>query len=259
MVVGGGSGIGEATARELASTGWRVAILDINTDQAAAVAADLGASHFNLACDVRSTAEVRGAIDGAAAVLGSIDALVACHGIVRPGAVDTLSDDDLLTMVDIHLIGTIRCARAAFRYLREAPRPAIATMSSVGAHLGIPHRLSYCAAKGGIEAAVKTLAVEWAPYGIRANAVAAAWVLTPATKRLIDDDVIDVADLESRIPLERLATPAEIARVLAFLVSPAASYITGQAVLVDGGLTIQGPWPHSVERPGMRKIKQLDG
>lgn len=252
VVVGGASGIGEATVRTLAEDGWVIAILDLAEDRARAIATDLqenGGSVLALRCDVQSSADIDGAIRRVVDDLSRIDALVTCAGVFDPGPSDAITDAGLLRMLDIHLCGTIRCARAAFPYLRNSPDPAIVAVSSVAAHIGIPHRLSYCAAKGGIEAVARTLAVEWGAYGIRCNAVAPAWVRTPAIADAIESGSIDERPLRSLVPLARLAELREVADVIAFLLSRKASYITGQSIIVDGALTVRGPWPQGVDPP----------
>jgi NAD(P)-dependent dehydrogenase (short-subunit alcohol dehydrogenase family) len=138
-------------------------------------------------------------------------------------------------------MGAIRMSRAAYPLLRESPQGAIVYMSSMGARLGVAERLGYNAAKAGIEGVTRTLAVEWVPDGIRVNAVAPAWVKTPAIAGLIDSGYLDPTPVEKRTPLGRFADPREIAEVIAFLLAPASSYITGQSITVDGGMTIHFP------------------
>lgn len=255
LVVGGASGIGEATVDELVRQAWRVIVADRDTERAERVAARInasgGAAH-TVTVDVTDTSLVEAATRDAAERWGRLDAVIPCAGVIDPSPSDTLEDASLLRMLDIHLVGTIRCVRAAFPYLREAAEPAIVAISSVAAHIGTPHRLSYTAAKGGIEAIVRTLAVEWAPYGIRINAVAPGWVKTPMIAEAIDEGRLDAGTLEKLSPFERLAEPEEIAGAIAFLASPAASYVSGTTLLVDGALTVRGPWPQGVVPPPVR-------
>ena len=243
IVTGGASGIGFATANLLAERGHRVAIADLDATRAADAAASLPGAHIGVSADVRSTASVDTLVGTVIDEFGGLDGIAACAGIVEPAPSRSVSDDSILKLLDIHLMGTIRIARAAYPHLTDSSRAAVVAMSSMGAHLGIPERLGYCAAKGGIEAVVKTLAVEWAPDNIRVNAVAPGWVKTPAIAALIDAGFLDTAPVRARTPADRFADPSEIAEAIAFLLSPASSYITGQAIVVDGGMTVQGPWP----------------
>jgi NAD(P)-dependent dehydrogenase (short-subunit alcohol dehydrogenase family) len=248
FVTGGASGIGAAVTRVLAENGYRVAIADLNLQSGTSLAQSLPSStaddgSFAVECDVTDTQSVNDAVATTASTLGGIDAVVACAGVVRPDPSHEVSDEALQTLINIHLMGTIRAVRAAYPHLKTSTSAAIVAISSMGAHLGLPHRLGYSAAKGGIEATVKTLAVEWAPDDIRVNAVSPGWVKTPAIARLIEHSFLDPAPIEARTPLGRFAEPEEIAEVINFLLSAKASYITGQSIKVDGGMTVQGPWP----------------
>lgn len=257
LVIGGASGIGEACVDELVQQGWRIAVADRDRDGAESVAERIrsrGAGAVALALDVTDTESVERATREAAEHWGQLDAVIPCAGVIDPAPSDTLDDNSLLRMLDIHLVGTIRCVRAAFPFLRTASTPAIVAVSSVAAHIGTPHRLSYTAAKGGIEAIVRTLAVEWAPYGIRINAVAPGWVKTPMIARAIEEGRLDASTLEHLSPFERLAEPVEVASAIAFLASPAASYISGTTLLVDGALSVKGPWPQGVTPPPIRVL-----
>jgi NAD(P)-dependent dehydrogenase (short-subunit alcohol dehydrogenase family) len=241
LVTGGASGIGQACATALARSGWRIGLLDFAEDAARATATALpGAGHTAEACDVRSAESVGRAIRTSAEVLGRVDALIGCAGIARPHPSASATDDHFRELLEVHTLGLIRCCRAAYPYLRESGG-SIVGVSSMGAKFGLPHRLGYNTAKGAVESVVRTLAVEWAPDGIRVNAVAPGWVHTPAIQRLIDEGRLDPEPITARTPLGRFAQPGEIADTVAFLVSPAASFTTGQTLVIDGGLTVQGP------------------
>lgn len=252
FIVGGASGIGAATVETLASHGWRVAVGDRNVDGAKRLVSRLvesGSEAMAVPVDVTDAASVDRATKGAVEEWGRLDLVVPCAGVIDPSPSEHLTDESLFRMIDIHLLGTIRCVRAAFPYLKEAPSPSIVVVSSVAAHIGVPHRLSYSAAKGGLEAIVKTLAVEWAAHNIRINAVAPGWARTPMIVRAVDEGRLDVGTLERLSPFGRMAEPFEVAEVIAFLASPGAGFISGTTVLVDGALTIKGPWPLGVEPP----------
>jgi len=244
IISGGASGIGLATAEVLAAAGRKVALLDLDAGAARSCARGLsGSEHLGLRADVTNTDSVVEAVEIVEAELGRIDGVVACAGVVDPSPSETVTDDSLRRLIDIHLLGTVRLARATFPALARSPHGALVAMSSMGARLGVPQRLGYNAAKAGIEGVIRTLAVEWVGHGIRANAVAPGWVKTPAIARLIGSGFLDPTPIVDRTPAGRFAEPDEIADVIAFLLNPRSSYLTGQSIAVDGGMTIQCPAP----------------
>lgn len=252
LVVGGASGIGEATVESLVAQRWRVVIGDLDLAAAQRVVERLtesGAEVAAVSIDVTSAESVEAAVQQAVDAWGQLDAIVPCAGFIDPGPSHEATDASLLRMIDVHLIGTIRCLRAAFPYLQRSSRPAIVVVSSVAAHIGVPERLAYSAAKGGIEAVVKSLAVEWASLGIRINAVAPGWVRTPMIRKAVDEGRLDVSTLEGLSPFGRMGEPAEVGDSIAFLLSESAGFITGTTLMVDGATTIKGPWPQGVEPP----------
>ncbi|WP_154096266.1 SDR family NAD(P)-dependent oxidoreductase [Microbacterium testaceum] len=242
LVTGGSSGVGLTFARRWIAQGGRVAIMDINEEALARAAEDLGKEIVTARANVGADDEVRSAVDAAAHALGGIDVVINCAGIARPAAAAEVADEDWTRLVDIHLGGTMRVTRAAFPYLRASDHAAVVNISSVAASAGMPGRSSYCAAKAGIEGLTRALAVEWAPDGIRVNAVAPGYIDSPMTAGLVERGELNLSPIINRIPMGRLADPAEISAAIAFLSSPNASYITGQTIYVDGGMSVDGNW-----------------
>ena len=245
LITGGASGIGYATAERLGADG-AVAILadrdgEAATDAAARLRAD-GASAHAIALDVSDPTSVARGIDAAVATHGGLDLLVNCAGFARPVPSAEIDEESWAAQLDVHLGGTMRCCRAAYAALARSRRAAIVNVSSILGHVGNPMRLAYGTAKAGIGGLTRTLAVEWAPAGIRVNAVAPGYTRTALVQRLVRDGKIDTASVERRIPLRRFAESEEIADAIAFLGGPGARYITGQTLLVDGGMSIDGAW-----------------
>ena len=245
VVTGGASGIGLATAERLCARGVVTILADRDGEAAEQAAAGLraagGAAH-PFAVDVTDSASVRDLVETTAAAHGRLDALVNCAGFVTPEPSATLDDGSWSRQLDVHLGGTMRCCRAAHAALAHSDRAAIVNVSSILGHVGTPMRLAYSAAKAGIEGLTRTLAVEWAADGIRVNAIAPGYTRTALIDALMRAGKLDAASLERRIPLGRLAESREIACVIDFLAGPDASYLTGQVVLVDGGMSVGGDW-----------------
>ncbi len=143
-------------------------------------------------------------------------------------------------MVNVNAGGMYRMSQASFGLLKAAERSAIVSISSINAHMGAPGRLAYSASKAAIEAMTRVLAVEWAPFGIRANAVAPGFTDTELARRLEALGVADVQARSERSVFDRYAEPAEIAGTVAWLAGPDSSFVTGQVVVIDGGLLING-------------------
>ncbi|GAB3618350.1 SDR family oxidoreductase [Okibacterium endophyticum] len=242
-ITGGASGIGFAFAKRWIADGGRVVLLDINAAGLDTATAELGGPETarGVVCDITSRTSVDSAIESIRTHEGRLDGLLNGAGIGRPSPSAEVSDEDFEGLIDIHLFGAMRTARAAHGLLSESSG-AIVNISSVAATSGMPQRASYCTAKAGIEGLTRTLAVEWASDGIRVNAVAPGYTKTALTKKLIEDGKLRADRIEARTPLRRFAEPEEIASTIAFLLSKDASYVTGHSLLVDGGMTIDGDW-----------------
>lgn len=233
LVTGGADGIGLAIARALAGSGHRVTIADLDADQAARRAAELGEGHRAIACDVTVEALVV-----AAASSAPFDVLVNNAGI-GDSHLPTLEQglDAFRRVLDVHLAGTFLMSREVGRGMVERCRGAIVNLSSIAGLTGLPKRNAYGAAKAGIVAMTRSMACEWAGAGVRVNAVAPAFVETALVKKLADAGRIDLPMLRRRTPIGRLIRAEEVAAAVAFLSSDAASGIAGAVLPVDGGWT----------------------
>jgi NAD(P)-dependent dehydrogenase (short-subunit alcohol dehydrogenase family) len=243
VLVGGGGGIGAATALAYAREGAAVVVADINRDLADAAAGRVRAAGGEVwGCRVDALEE------------GSLDALVA-EVVRRHGRLDVfhnltsttvlapsveLSLDEFRKVLEATVLGQFAGAQVAARQMIAAGEGgSIINMSSIGGHGGLPRRAAYTASAAAIVNLTKTLAVEWAPYRIRVNAIAPAWVMTDALRGYNESfpGVLDFDALQARIPLGRFGEVDEIASVAVFLASEASSFVTGTTVLADGGVT----------------------
>lgn len=235
LVTGASGGIGAATARALARDGHRVALTFLRHRQAAeALAEELGGLAVEL--DVRDRPSIGRALESVTRAVGPIDVLVLNAGTIRDGLMPFLSDTDWDEIVDVNLSAAFRLARGVVRgmYGRRWGRiVAIASASGLVGQVGQTH---YSAAKGGLIAFSRALAREAATYGVTVNAVAPGLVSTEIL------EAVSPAKLEEqlrKIPMGRIGRAEEVAEVVAFLASEAASYVTGQTVCVDGGLVMR--------------------
>ena len=230
LVTGAGSGIGAATARRFADEGGRVAVADLDPAAAERVVGELG-SGIAVACDVSDEESVAAAVGMARDGLGRIDCVFNCAGYVRFVPLQELSLAEWNRMLAVHLTGTFLVCKAALPVLREAGGGAIVNMASASAQLARPHLAAYAAAKGGIIAFSRQLALDAHDYGVRVNTIAPGSVGTPML-----DGVYDAGAVPHAIQ-PRVAVPDEIAAVVCFLLSDEASFMTAALVAADGGAT----------------------
>lgn len=236
-VTGAASGLGREIAAQALAQHWTVALLDCDARAVTAAAAELDA--LAVAADVTSPAELGTAFATVAERLGRLDGLANSAGLTRPGPSSTLPETDWRTVVDVDLNGTFYACQAAFPYF--ASDAAIVNLASIAAARGLPERSAYSAAKAGVVGLTRSLATEWAPRGLRVNAVGPSWVDTPLIRRMAQDGTIDLQEMTDRVPLGRLGTPRDVAEAVLFLLDRTrAGYITGQTLFVDGGFTSAG-------------------
>lgn len=244
LVTGAGIGIGRATALAFARAGHHVVVTDILETEGRAVVdairAEGGSATF-APLDVRSTAQVDAVIAQVNAEHGALDALVLNAGIAHKVPLERLSDERWDHTLDIDLKGMFRVARAALPAMRARRRGAVVGLTSLmGLAWGWTEHVHYSAAKAGVIGLVRGLAAEVAADGVRVNAVSPGYVRT--AQLLSAEHSLGEAGAElaaARVPLGRIAEPADIADVILFLASPAARYVTGQVIVADGGLAIQ--------------------
>jgi NAD(P)-dependent dehydrogenase (short-subunit alcohol dehydrogenase family) len=235
LVVGATSGIGAAIARAFASAGAKVTITGATGDEVARARASHGAAACeSVALDVRDASAIGALIDR----LPRLDFLVNCAGIIRRGDEHRL--DVFEDVLSVNLTGTMRCASLARPKLAAATTQgggAIVNTASVLSYRGGALVPAYSASKGGIAQLTKSLALAYAEDGIRVNAIAPGWVRTPLTEALQEDPARSDA-IVARTPLRRWAEPEDIAGTALFLCSPAARFMTGAVVPVDGGYLV---------------------
>ncbi len=241
LVTGAGRGIGAATAKRLASDGAAVAVIDLRSaDTAETVDAitSAGGKAIGIGCDVAVTEQVEAAFAQTLAELGGLDILVNNAGVIRDNMLFKMTDDDWDTVMGVHLRGAFLCSRAAQRTMVAQRSGKIVNLSSTSA-LGNRGQANYAAAKAGIQGFTRTLALELSPFGINVNSISPGFIITPmieeTARRMgvaLEDFVKGAAEA---LPIRRVGTPEDIAGVVAFLVGPDASYITGQNIYVDGG------------------------
>ncbi len=234
IVTGAGSGIGAATAKALANRGDHVACADLNLEAAKQTATQLQ-SAIAVDVDVSSAESCDRMVEAAVRQFGDVNSLVTCAGVEKHGAGHEFSEADFDWIIGVNLKGTWLSARSAVRAMIKAGHGGTVVMiGSINSVRGNPGASAYCASKGGVLMLGRTLALDWAPFGIRVNIVGPGVVDTPMSARSLADPAKRARMME-KTPLGRPAPPGEIASVIAFLTSDASSYMTGAYIPVDGG------------------------
>ena len=238
LVTGSGSGIGRAMAVLFAAEGAHVFVTDVDGAAAEAVAAGIvesGRSAAAITADVSRGQDVTAMLRAVETAQGRLDVLVNNAGLNVRGDFRHMSDADWVRIREVNLDGVVRVARDGFALLKASGRGSLINVASIMAHRGLPQLTAYSATKGALTALTRGLAVEYAPYGIRVNALCPGFVETGLTRRALRIPGITKALLDST-PLRRFGLPEEIAKAALFLASDDAAYVTGAELAVDGGM-----------------------
>ena len=235
VVTGAANGIGAACARLFAESGATLALWDIDAGAVEALAAELGGGARALRCDVAKRAEVDAATAATLAAFGRIDVLINNAGIFRAADFLDITEADWNAVIGVNLKGAFLVGQAVAREMAKSGGGAIVNMSSVNAVMAIPTLASYNASKGGIDQLTRAMALALVDRGIRVNAVAPGTIATDLARKAVLGSAEAKEKILGRTPLRRLGEPEEIANVACFLLSDAASYVTGEIVYIDGG------------------------
>ncbi len=236
LVTGGSSGIGKATAAAFLAAGYRVAICARDGERLAEAERELSAAGQVLArsCDVSDPEQASSLVAGTIERFGRLDAVVNAHGVAgEPSLIEELTPADWGELLAINLLGPIHVTRAAIPSLRLT-RGSIVNISSLNAHRAEPGMAPYGVAKAGLESFTRYAAHELAADGIRVNAIAPGWIMTPMAQPFLERRGLVGKPLDSMM-MGRVGRPEEVAAVAVFLTGDGASYITGETVAVDGG------------------------
>lgn len=239
VVTGSGAGIGRAIASLFAAEGANVFVTDVNGESAVAAADALRAQGFAataMTVDVSRGQDVSALFREVERAFGRADVVVNNAGLNVRSDFRHLSDADWVKIREVNLDGVVRIARDAFGLLKASNAGSLINVSSIMGQRGLRQLAGYSATKGAVTALTKALAVEYAPYNIRVNALAPGYIDTALTERFLKNPLVSKALLD-KTPMRRFGTPEEIARAALFFASEDSAYVTGAELAVDGGMT----------------------
>jgi 3-oxoacyl-[acyl-carrier protein] reductase len=240
VVTGASRGIGRAIALKLADLGANVAFnYQSSEDHARTLEQEIAAKGVKAKAsqvDIKSFEDVKKWMEETKAEFGGLDVLVNNAGIIRDKALMMMSPEDWQVVIDTNLTGVFNATRASIVTFMKQKKGQVVNISSVSGVIGLPRQINYSASKGGINAFTKALAKEVASFGIRVNAVAPGFIETEILSGFNEEQKKKITDL---IPLGRIGAVEDVANCVEFLLSPEAAYMTGQVIVVDGGLAIR--------------------
>ena len=238
VITGAARGIGAEAARRFSGMGAKVAALDVNEEGLRSLEAESGGEILGVRADISIPKDVEDAFDAAVARFGGVDVLINCAVIRGNGPLAEVEEATIDLALGVGLKGGILCARRAAQEMKKRGGGAIVNMSSFYARTPAKERVVYVAVKGGVEGLTRALAVELADSNIRVNAVAAGPVLTRLRESQGEGDPENLAERYRKSPMGRFGRVDEVLDAIEYLVTPRSSFMTGQVLVLDGGLTI---------------------
>lgn len=240
LITGAGAGIGEATAKLFAREGANVIVSDRDFDLARKVADQIGPQAFAVQADVAEAAQVKAMVEAGVAQFGGLDILVNNAGFGTLGTVVSVDEDTWDQVIDVNLKGVFLCSKYAIPEIVRRGGGAVVNLASTISVVGIKDRAAYVAAKGGVAALTRAMALDHALEGVRVNSVAPGVIASSYYDRIFEsvpDPVAFKKGLEARSPLNRMGEPVDIANMILFLSSDDSTFATGAMFTVDGGYT----------------------
>ena len=245
LITGGGTGMGQAIAKLFALEGAKVVVTGRREEPLKETVQDIvaqGGQAAYFSGDVSRWNDAEAMVGFTVREFGQIDILATCAGVIRrTEKVEETTEEQWHYQIDTNLKGTFAMIRFVLPHMMERKQGEIIAISSTSAHLAAPGYATYCASKGGVSALIRCVALQYASYGVRANAICPGMVRTPMS--YVDrprpfDEIVDEV-VQQNYPIKRVAVPEDIAKAALFLVSDDSSYITGQDLFVDGGFSIK--------------------
>lgn len=240
FITGAANGIGRAMALAFAKQGARLVLIDINDTALVQLKTEIGKSVETLTycASVIEPLQIQAAVELTVKTFGTVDVMICNAGISMNKPSLDVTPQEWQKTIDINLNGVFYCAQAAARQMLKQGSGSIIAMASMYGVVAAADRVAYCASKAGVVGMVKSLAVEWAPQGVRVNALCPGYVQTDLVTDLMQRGILNRAELEQRIPMKKLAQPEQIAQMALFMASETSNYMTGHALVADGGWSV---------------------